>query len=76
IDDYSNIGILSFKSKMCAISDEVLDGISESINYAEEKLDGRVIWQEQDVFSVGANFEEFGIKFAMNCEAAIEEGIR
>ncbi|ADA79178.1 acyl-CoA-binding protein [Francisella tularensis] len=76
IDDYSNIGILSFKSKMCAIGDDVLDGISESINYAEEKLDGLVIWQEQDVFSVGANLEEFGIKFAMNGEAAIEEVIR
>lgn len=38
IDDYSNIGILSFKSKMCAIGDDVLDGISESINYAEEIL--------------------------------------
>lgn len=76
IDDYSNIGILSFKSKMCAIGDDVLDGISESINYAEENLDGLVIWQEQDVFSVGANLEEFGIKFAMNGEAAIEEVIR
>ncbi|AJI47085.1 acyl-CoA-binding protein [Francisella philomiragia] len=76
INDYSNIGILSFKSKMCAIGDDVLDGISESINYAEENLDGLVIWQEQDVFSVGANLEEFGIKFAMNGEAAIEEVIR
>ena len=76
IDDYSNIGILSFKSKMCAIDDNVLDGISKSIDYAEENLDGIVIWQEQDVFSVGANLEEFGIKFAMNGKAAIEEVIR
>lgn len=76
IDEYSNIGILSFKSKMCAIGDDVLDGISESINYAEENLDGLVIWQEQDIFSAGANLEEFGIKFAMNGEAAIEEVIR
>ena len=45
IDDYSNIGILSFKSKMCAIDDDVLDGISKSINYAEENLDGIIIWQ-------------------------------
>lgn len=76
IDDYKGIGILSFKSKMCSIGDDVLDGISEAINYAEENLDGMVIWQQQDIFSVGANLEEFGIKFTMNGEAAIEEVIR
>ncbi|WP_150466588.1 acyl-CoA-binding protein [Francisella sp. SYW-9] len=76
IDDYKGIGILSFKSKMCSIGDDVLDGIAEAINYAEENLDGMVIWQQQDIFSVGANLEEFGIKFTMNGEAAIEEVIR
>ncbi|AXA33375.1 acyl-CoA-binding protein [Francisella adeliensis] len=76
IDDYKGVGILSFKSKMCSIGDDVLNGISEAINYAEEKLDAIVIWQYDDIFSVGANLEEFGIKFTMNGEAAIEEVIR
>ncbi len=76
VDAYQGIGILSFKSKMCSIGDDVLDGISNAIDYAEEKLDGMVIWQYDDIFSVGANLEEFGIKFTMNGEAAIEEVIR
>ncbi|BCD91442.1 3-hydroxyacyl-CoA dehydrogenase [Francisella halioticida] len=76
VDDYKGIGILSFKSKMCSIGDDVLDGISEAIDHAEENLDAIVIWQQQDIFSVGANLEEFGIKFTMNGEAAIEEVIR
>lgn len=76
IADYKGVGILSFKSKMCSIGDDVLDGIHEAINYAEENLDAMVIWQYDDIFSVGANLEEFGIKFTMNGEAAIEEVIR
>ncbi|AIT09997.1 3-hydroxyacyl-CoA dehydrogenase [Candidatus Francisella endociliophora] len=74
--DYKGVGILSFKSKMCSIGDDVLDGIHEAINYAEENLDAMVIWQYDDIFSVGANLEEFGIKFTMNGEAAVEEVIR
>lgn len=76
VAEYKGIGILSFKSKMCSIGDDVLDGISQSIDIAEEKCQAMVIWQEQDVFSVGANLEEFGIKFTMNGKTAIEEVIR
>ena len=76
ITSYENVGILSFKSKMCSIGDDVLDGISNAIDYAEENLEAIVIWQQQDIFSVGANLEEFGIKFTMNGKTAIEEVIR
>ncbi|QIV96384.1 3-hydroxyacyl-CoA dehydrogenase [Allofrancisella inopinata] len=76
ITDYKGVGILSFKSKMCAIGDDVLDGISQAIDIAEEKCQAMVIWQEQDVFSVGANLEEFGMKFMMNGKEAIEAIIR
>ncbi len=66
-----NIGILSFKTKMCTIGMDVLSGIEEAINIAEEKLLGIVIYQEADVFSAGANLEEFGFSFMMNGEEAI-----
>jgi 3-hydroxyacyl-CoA dehydrogenase len=42
----ARIGILSFKSKMHAIGDEVLDGVLEAIARAERDLDGLVIWHE------------------------------
>ena len=76
IADNKDVGILSFKSKMCTIGSDVLEGISEAINIAEEKLKAVVIWQEQNIFSAGANLEEFGIKFTMNGKAAVEEVIR
>lgn len=68
-----NIGILSFKSKMCAIGMDVLSGIEEAITVASEKCQGMVIWQEKDVFSVGANLEEFGFSIMMNGADAVEQ---
>ena len=70
------IGILSFKSKMCSIGDAVLAGISEAIKIAESKLKGMVIWQEQDIFSAGANLEEFGFKFMMHGKEAVYDVIQ
>ncbi|MEN9391591.1 MAG: hypothetical protein RL017_889 [Pseudomonadota bacterium] len=70
-----NVGVLSFKTKMCAIGEDVLNGIEEAITVAEEKCVGMVIWQEKDLFSVGANLEEFGFKFMMNGAEAVEEVI-
>lgn len=70
-----NVGILTFKTKMCAISESVLHGLNEALTIAEEKCIGMVIWQEKDVFSVGANLEEFGFKFMMNGVEGVEEVI-
>ncbi|WP_116964483.1 acyl-CoA-binding protein [Fastidiosibacter lacustris] len=70
------VGILSFKSKMCAIGSDVLDGISQAIKIVEQKLKAMVIWQEQDIFSAGANLEEFGFKFMMNGKDAVYEVIQ
>ena len=61
-----NVGILSFKTKMCTVNNDVLDGIEAAINIAEEKCSSMVIWQERDIFSAGANLEEFGFSFMMN----------
>ena len=74
IDD--EVGILSFKSKMCSIGADVLDGISQSIKIAEQKLKAMVIWQEKDIFSAGANLEEFGFKFMMHGKEAVYEVIQ
>lgn len=68
-----DIGILSFKSKMCAIGLDVLIGLEEAIKVAEAKCQGMVIWQEKDVFSVGANLEEFGFSIMMNGKEAVDQ---
>lgn len=56
-DQDGRIGILSFKSKMHAIGDEVLDGLLEAVARAERDLDGVVLWHEAP-FAVGANLQQ------------------
>ncbi|AVZ78056.1 3-hydroxyacyl-CoA dehydrogenase [Zoogloeaceae bacteirum Par-f-2] len=56
-DQDARIGILSFKSKMHAIGDEVLDGVLEALARAERDLDGVVLWHEAP-FAVGANLQQ------------------
>ncbi len=60
----AGIGIVSFKSKMHAIGDEVLDGIQASLQEAGDKLDGLVIWHDAP-FAVGANLKQISAA----CEA-------
>jgi 3-hydroxyacyl-CoA dehydrogenase len=52
----AGIGIVSFKSKMHAIGDEVVDGLLEAVPRRRE-LDGLVIWHEAP-FAVGANLKQ------------------
>jgi len=68
-----NVGILSFKTKMCTIGMNVLNGIEEALKVAEEKCQAMVIWQEKDIFSAGANLEEFGFAIMMNGVEAVDE---
>ncbi|MEO8747672.1 MAG: 3-hydroxyacyl-CoA dehydrogenase/enoyl-CoA hydratase family protein [Rhodanobacter sp.] len=56
------IGIISFKTKMHTVNDQVLDGIQHAIGIAEEKLKAVVIWQgaepgSQSNFSAGADLK-------------------
>ncbi|NTV11564.1 MAG: 3-hydroxyacyl-CoA dehydrogenase/enoyl-CoA hydratase family protein, partial [Zoogloea sp.] len=51
------IAILSFKSKMHTIGDEVLGGILQAVALAERDFDGLVIWHEPP-FAVGANLAQ------------------
>ncbi|MDP3032498.1 MAG: enoyl-CoA hydratase/isomerase family protein, partial [Rhodocyclaceae bacterium] len=51
------IGIISFKSKMHTVGDEVLDGLIAALHQAETSLDGVVLWHEAP-FAVGANLQQ------------------
>ena len=53
-----NIGVLSIKSKMGAISRSVLEGIDKAIDVAVDKCEAMVIWQDKDLFSAGANLAD------------------
>ena len=53
----AGIGIISFKSKMHAIGDEVLDGVLAALKQAAGNLDGLVIWHDAP-FAVGANLKQ------------------
>jgi len=50
-----DIAIVSFKSKLNTIGDDVLDGLLAAIAEAEKNWRGLVIWQTREPFSVGAN---------------------
>ncbi|HET9817773.1 MAG TPA: 3-hydroxyacyl-CoA dehydrogenase/enoyl-CoA hydratase family protein [Rhodanobacteraceae bacterium] len=52
-----DVGIVSFKTKMCTFDDAVLDGIRHAVKLAEEKLKALVVWQSGPVFSAGANLK-------------------
>jgi 3-hydroxyacyl-CoA dehydrogenase len=50
-----DIGIVSFKSRMHAIGEEVLDGLMQAIDESERGFRGLILWQTEPPFSVGAN---------------------
>ena len=52
------IGVISFKSKMHVIGDDVLDGVLEALKIAEQKFSGLVLWQTEAPFSAGANLAQ------------------
>ncbi len=53
--DGDGIGVVSFKTKMHTVSDQVLDGLQEAIAIAERDFQGLVIWQPKEPFSAGAD---------------------
>jgi 3-hydroxyacyl-CoA dehydrogenase len=52
-----DIGVLSFKSKMHTIGEDVLDGILQAIDEAQRGFQGLIIWQTEPPFSLGANLQ-------------------
>lgn len=59
-DTGDDIAVVSFRTRMHAISADVLDGVLESIRIAEERCRGLVIWQSEAPFSVGADLKPSG----------------
>jgi 3-hydroxyacyl-CoA dehydrogenase len=52
-----DIAIVSFKSRMHTIGDDVLEGVLEALDEAERNRAGLVIWQTEPPFSAGANLK-------------------
>ena len=53
-----DIAIVSFKSKMHTIGTDVLDGMQQAIEEAEQNWRALVIWQTEPPFSAGANLQK------------------
>lgn len=56
--DGDDIGILSFKTKMHAANEGVLEGIIEATKIAEQHLSALVIWQPEGPFCAGAHLKQ------------------
>jgi 3-hydroxyacyl-CoA dehydrogenase len=54
-DAGDDIAVVSFKTKMNTVNDQVLDGLQEAIGIAERKFAGLVLWQPKEPFSAGAD---------------------
>lgn len=50
-----DIAVVSFKTKMNTVNDQVLDGLQEAIGIAERRFAGLVLWQPKEPFSAGAD---------------------
>ena len=64
--------IASIKNKMHAISPEVMEGLLEAVELAEQEYQGMVIWSGDAPFSVGADLEATMPAFAVGGPDAIE----
>jgi 3-hydroxyacyl-CoA dehydrogenase len=53
--DNDGIAVVSFKTKMNTVSDQVLNGLQEAVSRAEKDFKGLVIWQQKEPFSAGAD---------------------
>ncbi|HYQ92492.1 MAG TPA: enoyl-CoA hydratase-related protein, partial [Candidatus Competibacteraceae bacterium] len=52
-----DIAIISFKTKMHAVGETVIEALNKAMDIAEEKFAGLVIWQTEIPFCVGADLE-------------------
>ncbi|MBP6117580.1 MAG: 3-hydroxyacyl-CoA dehydrogenase/enoyl-CoA hydratase family protein [Neisseriaceae bacterium] len=72
----NDILIISIKTKMHAVSSEVLAGINQAIDIAEAQFRGVVIWSDEAPFSVGADLKSMMPAFASGDFVAIEDMIK
>src|SRR5688500_16495978 len=54
-DAGDEVAVVSFKTKLHTVNDQVLDGLQEAIGIAERKFAGMVLWQPKEPFSAGAD---------------------
>ena len=54
-DAGDDIAVVSFKTKLHTVNDQVLEGLQEAIAIAERKFAGLVLWQPKEPFSAGAD---------------------
>lgn len=71
-----DIGIMSFKSKMHAIGQEVLEGVIQGVAFAESNLRGLVLWQTEQPFSAGANLAQVSELLAAKNFSAAEAMVK
>lgn len=53
--DDGAVAVLSFKTKMHTVDDQVLSGVQAAIDRAERDFEGMVLWQPREPFSAGAD---------------------
>ncbi|MGH8032907.1 MAG: 3-hydroxyacyl-CoA dehydrogenase/enoyl-CoA hydratase family protein [Luteimonas sp.] len=53
--DGDGVAVISFKTKMHTVSDQVVAGVQEAIGRAERDFAAAVIWQPKEPFSAGAD---------------------
>ena len=53
--DNDGVAVVSFKTKLHTVSDQVLDGLQEAVGRAERDFKAMVIWQPKEPFSAGAD---------------------
>ncbi|HXH03399.1 MAG TPA: 3-hydroxyacyl-CoA dehydrogenase/enoyl-CoA hydratase family protein [Candidatus Competibacteraceae bacterium] len=69
------IAVLSFKSKMHAIGDDVLAGTLDALGIAEERFRALVIWHPEAPFSAGANLAQIAPVLAAGDFAGFEQAV-
>ncbi len=65
--------IASIKTKMHAISPDVVEGLSQAVDLAEQDFQGLVIWSNDEMFSAGADLQAMLPAFMMSGVGAIAE---
>ncbi|MBA3593737.1 MAG: 3-hydroxyacyl-CoA dehydrogenase/enoyl-CoA hydratase family protein [Pseudomonadota bacterium] len=70
--DQGDVVIASIKTKMHAISPDVVEGLAMAVDLAEKSYKGLVIWSNDEMFSAGADLQAMLPAFMMAGVSAVE----
>lgn len=70
--DQGDVVIASIKTKMHAISPDVVEGLAMGVDLAEKSYKGLVIWSNDEMFSAGADLQAMLPAFMMAGVSAVE----